>query len=280
MTDLDGLAAALSSPTPGLVRPPGGWPDRTALGEAIAHLRRALFADHLGAPAEGRMAFVRGELAAAHARFVREVARDPGVQGGDAAIDALFAELPVMRAVLVDDLHAAVDGDPAATGAAEILLCYPGFDAILHHRIAHTLYRAGARLAARMLSEVAHSRTGIDIHPGASIGGRFFIDHGTGVVIGETAMIGRNVKLYQGVTLGARSFPVDAHGHIIRGAARHPILEDDVQVFAGASILGRVTIGRGAIIGGGVWLTKSVPPHGRVLQAPARADSFADGAGI
>src|SRR6201999_4428220 len=139
----------------------------------------------------------------------------------------------------------------------------PGITAIIHHRLAHILHRLNARLMARLMAEIAHARTGIDIHPGASIGSGFFIDHGTGVVIGETAVIGNNVRIYQGVTLGARNFPVDAHGAALKGRARHPIIEDDVVIYAGATILGRVTIGRGSSIGGNVWLTRSVPAESR-----------------
>ncbi|GCC48727.1 hypothetical protein chiPu_0032756 [Chiloscyllium punctatum] len=142
--------------------------------------------------------------------------------------------------------------------------------AVIHHRLAHLLYRLGARLIARLMSEIAHARTGIDIHPGASVGSGFFIDHGTGVVIGETAIIGNNVRIYQAVTLGARHFPTDDEGSVIKGDARHPIVEDDVVIYAGATILGRITIGRGSTIGGNVWLTKDVPPNSVVTQATVR----------
>src|SRR5205823_13135633 len=145
--------------------------------------------------------------------------------------------------------------------------CYPGVTAITHHRIAHELYSMGLPLLARIIAELAHSTTGIDIHPGATIGAAFFIDHGTGVVIGETAVIGERVRLYQGVTLGAKSFPLDAQGRPVKGVDRHPIVEDDVVIYAGATILGRVTIGRGSSIGGNVWLTRSVPPGSTIKQA-------------
>lgn len=197
-----------------------------------------------------------------------------------AIVRALAEQLPDIRGALFSDLQAAWQGDPAATGMSEILLCYPGITAIVHHRIAHALLRLGTPLLARLIADIAHARTGIDIHPGAQIGRGFFIDHGTGVVIGETTIIGAGVRLYQGVTLGARSFPVDAGGQIVRGAPRHPILEDDVIIYAGATILGRVTVGQGSVIGGGVWLTRGVPAHSRILQAAVRAESFADGAGI
>jgi serine O-acetyltransferase len=181
-------------------------------------------------------------------------------------------QLPAIRALLVSDLHAAFQGDPAATSISEILLCYPGALAVIYHRIAHALYALGARLVARLISDIAHSDTGIDIHPGARIGGSFFIDHGTGVVIGETAIIGQRVRLYQAVTLGARRFPADENGVLIKGNARHPIVEDDVVIYAGATILGRITIGHGSTIGGNVWLTESVPPGSNVSQAHARSN--------
>ncbi|MEX5219190.1 MAG: hypothetical protein NW701_15280 [Nitrospira sp.] len=179
------------------------------------------------------------------------------------------AQLPAIRALLFSDLQAAYRGDPAATNPSEILLCYPGMTAIIYYRLAHELHRWGAPLLARLISDIAHSNTGIDIHPAAEIGGHFFIDHGTGVVIGETTIIGRHVRLYQAVTLGAKRFPEDANG-LIKGNARHPIVEDDVVIYAGATILGRITIGKGSIIGGNVWLTQSVPPGSNVIQAQMR----------
>ena len=175
--------------------------------------------------------------------------------------------LPGLRSLLDTDVLAAYHGDPAARSVDEVLLCYPGILAVIHHRLAHHLYRAGLPLLARISAEIAHSATGIDIHPGAQIGRSFFIDHGTGVVIGETAIIGERVRLYQAVTLGARSFVLDDDGTLTKGEARHPIIEDDVVIYAGATILGRVTIGRTSVIGGNVWLTHSVPPGSHVRQA-------------
>ncbi len=169
--------------------------------------------------------------------------------------------LPDLRMLLEEDVQAAFEGDPAAKSYHEIIFCYPGLEAVSVYRLAHQLLLTGVPLVPRMMTEYAHSKTGIDIHPGARIGTGFFIDHGTGVVIGETCDIGRNVKLYQGVTLGALSFPRDAAGNIIRGMKRHPTLEDDVVVYANATILGGDTvIGRGAVIGSNVWLTHSVAP--------------------
>ena len=184
--------------------------------------------------------------------------------------------LPGIRTLLDADVVAAFQGDPAARSVDEVLLCYPGVLAMIHHRIAHKLHTLGVPLLARIVSELAHAQTGVDIHPGASIGPGFFIDHGTGVVIGETAVIGKRVRLYQAVTLGAKSFPTDASGNPIKGQARHPVLEDDVVIYAGATVLGRITIGRGASIGGNVWLTHSVPAGSQITQAVHRNDSKTD----
>ena len=169
--------------------------------------------------------------------------------------------------LLDSDVLAAYQGDPAARSVDEVLLCYPGILAMIHHRLAHRLYQLGLPLLARIVAELAHSETGIDIHPGAQIGPGFFIDHGTGVVIGETAVIGQRVRVYQAVTLGAKRFPTDAEGHLQKGLPRHPVVQDDVVIYAGATILGRVTLGRGAVIGGNVWLTHDVPAGGNVTQA-------------
>ncbi len=190
-------------------------------------------------------------------------------EGSSNAAMTFMHKLPEMRRVLSTDARAAFEGDPAASSPGETIFCYPSLLAMTHHRIAHELYKLGVPVIPRIISEMAHSRTGIDIHPGATIGEDFFIDHGTGVVIGETAIIGRHCRIYQGVTLGALSFPKDADGNLIKGIARHPILEDDVTVYAGATILGRVTIGKGAIIGGNVWVTKDVEAGARVVQERA-----------
>lgn len=177
--------------------------------------------------------------------------------------------LPEIRCVLLSDVEAAYGGDPAAKSRGETIFCYPGLRALISYRIAHTLDSLGAELIPRIITEMAHSETGIDIHPGAQIGERFFIDHGTGVVIGETCIIGRNVRVYQGVTLGAKSFPLDQQGKPIKNIPRHPIVEDDVIIYSGATILGRITIGRGATIGGNVWVTRDVPPGSKILHKEA-----------
>ena len=182
--------------------------------------------------------------------------------------DALFAKLPAIRETLETDIQAGYEGDPAATCPEEVMLAYPAFEAISIFRIAHELYLLKVPMLPRMMTEYAHSLTGIDIHPGATIGPYFFIDHGTGVVIGETTVIGEHVKLYQGVTLGAKSFAVQADGTLVKGNKRHPNIGSNVVIYAGATILGGDTcIGDNCVIGGNVWLTHSVEPGKRVLTA-------------
>lgn len=188
--------------------------------------------------------------------------------------------LPRIRRLLDADVEAAYAGDPAARSVDEVLLCYPGVTAIIHHRLAHELYQLGVPLLARIIAELAHSDTGIDIHPGAQIGSGFFIDHGTGVVIGETAIIGNNVRLYQAVTLGAKRFSVSENGTLEKGQPRHPIIEDDVVIYAGATVLGRVRIGAGSTIGGNVWLTRSVSAGSNVTQANSQHEVLNHGSGI
>ncbi len=188
--------------------------------------------------------------------------------------------LPKVQRLLALDVKAAYEGDPAAANQDEVIFCYPGLVAITNYRLAHELRLLGVPIIPRIITEAAHSSTGIDINPGAVIGERFFIDHGTGVVIGETGIIGDRVRLYQGVTLGAKSFQFDDEGNPVRGIDRHPVVEDDVTIYSGATILGRVTIGRGSVIGGNVWLVHSVPPGSRVTQAQTRDENFERGAGI
>jgi serine O-acetyltransferase len=270
-------------------------PSRKALVGVVEGLAAALFPNRLGlceVTGEGVDFFVGHTLDIALGELLRQVRLDFEFTSGVAdlldedsdraacVVSAFASELPKVRTLLDTDIRAAFDGDPAAHSMDEVLICYPGVTAIIHHRFAHILYKLGAPLLARMIAEIAHSSTGIDIHPGAEIGERFFIDHGTGVVIGETTIIGRNVRLYQAVTLGAKRFPTDEHGALVKGGARHPIVEDDVVVYAGATILGRVTIGRGSSIGGNVWLTRSVPPGSTISQAQVRSEEFHDGGGI
>ena len=193
---------------------------------------------------------------------------------------SFFERLPAIQDKLSTDVLAAYQGDPAAPSPDEVVFSYPGLLAITNYRIAHELYELGVPVIPRMITELAHSATGIDIHPGARIGESFFIDHGTGVVIGETCIIGDRVRIYQGVTLGAKSFPLDSDGNPVKGVPRHPVVESDVIIYSGATILGRVTIGRGSTIGGNVWLDHDVPPGSVVTQARARSETFQDGGGI
>ena len=181
-----------------------------------------------------------------------------------------ISRLPEIRRILATDVEAAYYGDPAATCFGEIICCYPVIRAVTNYRIAHELHRLNVPLIPRIITEMAHSETGIDIHPGAQIGHHFTIDHGTGVVIGATCIIGNHVKLYQGVTLGAKSFPCDEQGNPIKGIPRHPILEDNVIVYSNATILGRITIGEGATIGGNIWVTESVPTGVRIVQRKSK----------
>jgi serine O-acetyltransferase len=276
-------------------RPGEAMPSGDALAAVIDGVVAAFFPHHFGTPGLGDAGVdrfvndilerallslrhqVRNELrwaARPEERTDRIEKRATGI------VRQFVTALPGVRSLLESDLVAAYRGDPAAKSLDEVLVCYPGVKAIVHHRLAHTLYELGAPLVARLISEAAHSATGVDIHPGARIGGSFFIDHGTGVVIGETALIGERVRLYQAVTLGARSFAVDEHGELVKGMPRHPVIEDDVVIYAGATILGRITIGRGSTIGGNVWLTRSVPPGSQVTQAQARTEQFDAGAGI
>ncbi|WP_062789154.1 serine O-acetyltransferase EpsC [Aquitalea pelogenes] len=259
------------------------FPSRAALRDIVATLAAALFPMRLGPPGlrdSSEDFFVGHSLAVAldalAAQVVLELrysARLNGLSADDseaqsvAIVQQFAAALPDQRRLLDADITAAWQGDPAARSVDEVLLCYPGINAILHHRLAHLLYRAGLPLIARIIAEIAHGETGIDIHPGAQIGAGFFIDHGTGVVIGETAVIGERVRLYQAVTLGAKRFEQGEDGSLLKGQPRHPIVEDDVVIYAGATVLGRITIGRGSSIGGNVWLTRSVPPGSQITQA-------------
>jgi serine O-acetyltransferase len=212
-------------------------------------------------------------LEQAHVRGVTDANR----RSADEITSSFTATLPKIRATLDKDARAAFALDPSANSIDEVIFCFPGVAAVMRHRLAHELYRLGTQLLARIVAEIAHAQAGVDIHPGAEIGEGFFVDHGTGVVIGETAIIGRNVRLYQAVTLGARSFQVGADGQLRKNYPRHPIVEDDVVIYAGATILGRITIGRGSSIGGNVWLTESVPPGSRITQAKSQASAFTDG---
>ena len=271
-------------------------PSREALEEIVADLRAVLFPAHFGPSdlsADGIRYYIGHRLDAALQELFEQVRRGLLFACTHTEGHCLFCEqravevirafahaLPEVRALLGTDVLAAYERDPAASSPDEAVFCYPGITAITHHRLAHQLYQLGVPLIPRIVSELAHAATGIDIHPGARIGGSFFIDHGTGVVIGETSVIGERVCLYQGVTLGAKSFPLDAQGKPIKGRPRHPVVEDDVIIYAGATVLGRITIGRGSSIGGNVWLTRGVPAGSRITQALVRDDLFDGGSGI
>ena len=193
---------------------------------------------------------------------------------------SFLRKLPEIQRVIATDVQAAYEGDPALTRPGDAIFCYPGIFAVTNYRLAHELHVLGVPLLPRIMTEHAHSVAGIDIHPGATIGKSFFMDHGTGIVVGETCIIGDRVRVYQGVTLGAKSFPLDENGQPIKGIARHPIIEDDVCIYSGATILGRVTIGRGATIGGNVWLTRGVAPESRITIHAPRRERYEEGSGI
>ena len=284
---LDGIRSAWRD-SQKRAREPGAreFPSRIAVAEAVEALKGVLFPMRLG-PVDLRHnsenfyvgytldAALHTLLAQAQLELRYASRHDPCDEAllearAFEAVDRFAQALPDIRRRLDNDVLAAYGGDPAATSVDEVLLCYPGVLALIHHRLAHPLYLLGLPLLARIIAELAHSQTGIDIHPGARIGDSFFIDHGTGVVIGETAVIGDRVRIYQAVTLGAKRFATDEDGHLEKGGLRHPIVEDDVVIYAGATILGRVTLGKGAVIGGNVWITSSVPPGASITQANLR----------
>ena len=211
----------------------------------------------------------RGAVSDIAADLQKEIALLCPDRDAKAIVDEFVAALPEVRRLVETDVDAAYDGDPAATSRMEVVMAYPGLYAVTVHRLAHVLYKLKVPILPRVMSELAHSKTGIDIHPGATIGERFFIDHGTGVVIGETTVIGRNVRLYQGVTLGGLSFAKDDNGALVKGLKRHPNIEDNVVIYANATILGGdTTIVHDSEIGGSVWLIESVPPNSRVYNKP------------
>ncbi len=233
---------------------------------------QGLAGDSLRMHVESRMSWLFETLteqircAIGHSKKIGEACEITEGESAEYAASVL-SKFGSLRELLASDVDAAYDGDPAATCKDEIIFSYPSIYAVMVYRLAHEFFKLGVPLIPRIMTEHAHHRTGIDIHPGTQIGTRFFIDHGTGVVIGGTAVIGNNVKLYQGVTIGAFSFDKDSSGELIRNTKRHPTIEDDVVIYAGATILGGDTIiGRGSVIGGNVWLTHSVPPEARVLQ--------------
>ena len=274
---------------------PEPLPSRDRVAWIAEELRAVLFPGFFG-PAETVGASLRYHLGAALDSAARELeeqvrralcfacaGREPAADcaARASALAARFLQrLPDIQRMLFEDVAAAYEGDPACVSPDEAILAYPGVHALSYARVAHELYVLDVPLLPRMITEIAHGATGIDIHPGARIGRRFFIDHGTGVVIGATCVIGDRVRIYQGVTLGAKSFQLDEEGRPVKGVPRHPIIEDDVVIYAGATILGRITIGRESVIGGNVWLTRNVPPGSRVRQGSARYDTYHSGSGI
>ncbi|MHC4606727.1 MAG: serine O-acetyltransferase EpsC [Planctomycetota bacterium] len=271
-------------------------PSGDALRKIMETLRAVLFPGYFG-PSElgpGNMSYYLGSFLDTADRLLREqILRGYGLvcdtgkkkcpdceASAAGATDDLIRSLPEVRRALATDVRAAFEGDPAAKNPGETIFCYPSLQAMTHYRIAHVLYGGGVPLIPRIITEMAHGATGIDIHPGARIGDHFFMDHGTGIVIGETCEIGARVRVYQGVTLGAKSFALDRDGNPVKGIARHPIVEDDVIIYSGATILGRVRIGRGSVIGGNVWLTRDVPAGSRVLQGKHEEVFLGDGGGI
>lgn len=282
-TQLRQLAEALAAPD---VHIPAAVPagiDPAALKRAVRLFRSAVFAGYFDAePIAASLGELSDILACQSARacatFHRGVHPDAEPFGREVAAQ-LLKQLPELRRRLGTDVKAVFDGDPAAVSYEEVILCYPALVALTHYRLAHALLQLGVPILPRLISEAAHSATGIDIHPGAEIGEYFSIDHGTGVVIGETCVIGNHVRLYQGVTLGAKSFKFDAAGNILQ-EPRHPILEDNVVVYSNSSILGRVRIGHDTVVGGNVWQTTDLPPYSRVIQGRASVSTFENGGGI
>lgn len=284
MAVLDAVTAELCQPSSlnGVLRPVGSgpMPSLPILREIMDRLQAAIFPGyfgktgfdaaslryHLAANLDSIHRLLSGQIVAGLC-FACQGATEPCAnceEEGRAAALKFMRHLPEVRRKLASDAQAAYEGDPAAISPGEAIFCYPSITAMFHHRVAHELYSLKIPIIPRIIAEMAHSATGIDIHPGAKIGEDFFIDHGTGVVIGETSIIGAGCRLYQGVTLGAMSFPKNPDGTLTKGIPRHPILEDSVTVYAGATILGRITIGKGAIIGGNTWVTHDVPAGARV----------------
>lgn len=271
-------------------------PSREAVIGIVEDLRAVLFPGYFGTSDlhdESLHYFVGATLARALRSLEEQVRRGVAfterhdldtcahcAETAQAVTTAFLAKVPEIRRLVASDVEAAYEGDPALKSRDEAIFAYPGMFAVTNQRIAHALHVLGVPLIPRIITEYAHTLTGVDIHPGARIGEKFFIDHGTGVVIGETSILGKNVRIYQGVTLGAKSFPLDAMGNPIKGIDRHPIVEDDVVIYAGATILGRITIGKGSSVGGNVWLTSTVPPGSRITTTEAKDQKFTYGAGI
>lgn len=277
------IADRLSAPDPHIPATAPAGIDPAELKQAVNLFRAVVFTGYFSPEPVGDLLEKLAQI------LIRQSSRACIVFHPDSAPDAeefgrqtarkLLDELPELRRQLGTDVKAVFDGDPAAASFEEVILCYPALTAMTHYRFAHALWHLDVPILPRLITEMAHSATGIDIHPGATIGDYFSIDHGTGVVIGETCIIGNHVRLYQGVTLGAKSFKFDAAGNILR-EPRHPILEDRVVVYSNSSILGRVRIGHDSVIGGNVWQTSDLPPCSRVIQGRATVSGFENGGGI
>jgi len=292
--DINNLVASLCNPVAGTITDVKKWaaeqalPSRQAVAEIIETLRSVIFPGyfgfsdlqeenlqfHIGYQLDQIRRILRGQIKRGLCFSAESGCESMAKRDKKAAeiTDIFLCGLPEIKRLLMLDVMASYDGDPAAENSDEVIFCYPGILAITNYRLAHALSILGVPIIPRMITEVAHSATGIDIHPGAVIGESFFIDHGTGIVIGETCIIGKHVRIYQGVTLGAKSFHLDGSGNPVRGIPRHPIVEDDVTIYSGATILGRVTIGKGSVIGGNVWLVESVPPGSRLTQTQSREE--------
>ncbi len=269
-------------------------PSVQTLGDIMDSLRSILFPGYFGTAelkVETMQYHVGSTLDWVFRRLSEQILRGMWFRGADCQSDpescwversqlltARFIQsLPNIRRLLSTDVQAAFEGDPAVDNQGEIIFCYPSIRALTNYRVAHELYKLGIPLIPRIITEIAHSETGIDIHPGAEIGEYFFMDHGTGIVIGETSIIGNHVRIYQGVTLGAKSFPLDENGFPIKKIPRHPIVEDNVTIYSGATILGRIVIGRGSEIGGNVWVDHDVRPGSKIVQGKAEETIFRGG---
>ncbi|MDE5874073.1 MAG: serine acetyltransferase [Muribaculaceae bacterium] len=270
----------------------GAFPSVDGLKDVIRYVNNIIFPDlfdkrrngceirsfYIGVAVEKLYSTLSKEIARA-LMFDSETSENEAFRRGKEMAAAFIGTLPEIKRLIYTDVQAVYHNDPAVDNYGEVILCYPVVRAMVHYRVAHSLFKLRIPVLPRILTELAHSATGIDIHPGAEIGEHFAIDHGTGVVIGETCIIGHHVTLYQGVTLGAKNFTLDDEGHPVN-VPRHPILEDHVTVYSNASVLGRITVGHHSIIGGNVWLTNSVPPESRILQRKPMATTFIDGLGI
>lgn len=288
----------LSEVSPSINRVFGGGhalPSVVTITEIIQTLKQLLFPDffynskpsgeamtryHIGVDVDRLYVMLQTQIAAGLYFDREEHLLEDNIerQAAEKAVSAI-SELPELRRRLYTDVRAIFNNDPAVGNEAEVVFCYPSIKAMLHYRFANMLHGLGVPLLPRIITEIAHSETGIDIHPGAAIGEYFSIDHGTGVVIGETCIIGQHVTIYQGVTLGAKNFSLDSNGHPVN-VPRHPIIEDNVTIYSNASVLGRITIGHDSTIGGNVWVTHNLPPYSRILQGQPRTETFTDGAGI